>query len=81
VTDRRISVRERVQALQRLEALAFEVNQISAWLAGAGIETESDMLDQAAKAVLASCWLLSRPVRAQLPPERWQQAPDGYSPR
>ncbi len=69
--DARISVHERVQALQRLEGIAFELNQIAAWLGDAGVETEADQLDRSARDVLATCWLLNRPLRPQLPPERW----------
>lgn len=71
--DSRISVHDRVLALQALEAIAFEANRIASWLASCGVETESDMIEGAARDLLASCHLLSRPVSAQLPPERWQQ--------
>lgn len=87
MSDRRISVHDRVQALGRLNAIAFELNKIAAWLGEVGVETESDMLDKAARGILAACWLLERPIRLQLPPERWQQPAsypqpaDGWSPR
>lgn len=80
MTDRRISIQDRTRALVALEAMAWDLNRAASWLTEAGIETEADMLDSAAKSILASCWLLSRPVRAALPPERWQAA-DGYPPR
>jgi len=64
-----------------LEAAAFELNQIAAWLADNGIETEADQIERAARDLLAACWLLSRPVRYPPPPERWQQPADGYPPR
>ena len=73
--DTRISVRHLVAALASLEATAWELNQAAAWLSEQGRETEADMLEQAARDVLAACWLLERPIRPQLPPERWQQAP------
>jgi hypothetical protein len=63
-----------VLALDRLNALAFEVNQIGSWLAEAGIETESDKLELAATHIAAACWLLERPIRARPAPDRWQQA-------
>jgi len=81
MSDQRITVRDRVQALERLNAVAWELNQVATWLAQAGIETEADMINQAAKDLLASCWLLERPIRARPAPERWsqpQQAVNGY---
>ena len=83
MTDRRIRVQDRAQALGRLDAMAWELNQISAWLGEHGIETEADMLEQSARGILAACWLLSRPIRPEPHPERWQQAAahlavDGY---
>jgi hypothetical protein len=73
MADQRLSVHDRVAALDRLDKLAWELNSAAAWLSGNGIETEADKLEQAATTVLAACWLLSRPIRAQPPPERWQQ--------
>ncbi len=73
--DRRISLHERVQAVDRLEAMAWEANQIASWLARSDIETESDFIESAARTLLAACHLLSRPIRADAPPERWQQDP------
>lgn len=70
--DPRLSVHDRVQALQRLEAIAFELNEAAAYLAANDIETESDQLEQSARNVLAVCWLLSRPLCPQLPASRWQ---------
>ncbi len=70
--DSRISVSDRVRALDRLNEVAWELNAISAWLAGAGAETESDQVDLAATRLLAACWLLERPIRAQPPAGRWQ---------
>lgn len=82
MTDPRISVHDRVRALQALEHLAWQMNQAAHWLGEAGMETEADMIEQAARSVLASCWLLERPIRPQVPPGRWQQpacpAPNGY---
>jgi len=73
----RISVRERVAALDALEALAWQLNQAGAWLGECGAETETDMLEQAARSILAACWLLSRPIRGEPGPERWQVAVSG----
>jgi hypothetical protein len=76
------TLHELVQALDRLNALAWELNQIGSWLAdNPSTETPSDMLEQAARSVLAACWLLERPLRPQPPPERWQGAPDGQQQR
>ncbi len=77
MTDGRISVRERMRALERLDRLAWELNQAGAWLAECGSETEGDMIEQAARSVLSACWLLSRPVRGEPGPERWQVAVSG----
>jgi hypothetical protein len=71
--DRRITLHERVQAVDRLEAMAFEANQIASWLARCDLETEADKAELAAVHLLAAVALLSRPIRPQLPPERWQQ--------
>jgi hypothetical protein len=70
-TDKRLAVAERLQALDRLEAVAVELNQIAAWLGGFGVETEADMAERAARDLLAACWLLSRPLRPEPPPDRW----------
>ena len=60
-----ISPHQRVQVLDRMNAMAWEFNQIGAWLGESGAETKSDMLVQAARSDLAPCWLLARrrPVR------------------
>jgi hypothetical protein len=79
MAEPRLSVHDRVMALERLESVAVELNAIAAWLGGYAIETEADTIDRAARDLLASCWLLSRPLRAELSPERWQQ-PDPYPP-
>jgi hypothetical protein len=71
--DKRITLHERVQAVDRLEAMAFEANQIASWLAEHDFETESDKTELAAVHLLAAVALLERPIRPQLPPERWQQ--------
>ena len=43
--DQRISVRDRVRAIDALEALAWQLNAAAAWLRKAGCESESDQLD------------------------------------
>ena len=75
-----LSVHDRVQALTAMEANAVELNAIAAWLSKAGAETEADMLEQAARSVLASCWLLERPLRPQPPPERWEAGTGQFVP-
>jgi hypothetical protein len=40
-------------------------------LGRAGVETEADMIETAARNLLASCWLLERPLRPKPPPEQW----------
>jgi hypothetical protein len=72
VPDNRISLRDRVRALDRANQLAFELNAMASWLADNGVETESDMWEKAAKDILAGCWLLERPIRAAMPPEAWR---------
>lgn len=64
-------MRDRVGVIADIERAAFYVNAIAAWLGEQGLETEADMVDASAKGLLASCWMLERPLRAQLPPERW----------
>jgi hypothetical protein len=74
VTDGVINVRERVAALEALDGLAWQLNAAAGWLADGGCETEADMTEQAARGILAACWLLSRPIRSSPGPERWQVA-------
>jgi hypothetical protein len=69
--DQRISVHDRVAALDNLERLAFELNRAAAWLGREGCESESDQLDHASTLILSACWLLERPIRRQPTPERW----------
>lgn len=70
--DRRLSVRDRVSILAQLDATMWWLNRLSTWLGQRDVESESDLLDQAAKDIATACWLLSRPLRAKPPPERWQ---------
>jgi hypothetical protein len=71
--DRRISLHERVLAVDRLEAMAFEANQIASWLARSDLETEADKTELAATHAAAAAWLLARPLLRDPPPQRWQQ--------
>jgi hypothetical protein len=74
----RISVRDRVQAIDQLNQAAFWLNDVSVWLGSRGAETEADMAETAARNLAAACWLLSRPLRAEPPPDRWQSAGTGH---
>lgn len=67
-----LSVRERVHAMEGLERLAREANAAAGWLAGRGMETESDMAEAAAVRLMACAHLVARPISAQLPAARWQ---------
>ena len=71
--DTRISVRDRVRAVDHLEKLAWDLNAAAAWLGREGCESESDQLDHASVLVLAACQLLSRPIRPRPVAERWDQ--------
>lgn len=73
MTERRVSVRERVQILDQLDATMWWLNKLAGWLGERGVESEADLLDQAAKDIATACWLLSRPIRAKPPPEAWRQ--------
>jgi hypothetical protein len=75
MSDQRISVHDRVQVLDALNSVAWYLNRLAGWLGRNGVETEADMVDQAARDLLASCWLLERPLRPKPPPEVWQQQP------
>ena len=69
----RVSVRDRVKVIADIEAMALYANSVAAWLGEQGVETEANAVDDAAKSLLAACWWLDRPLRAQLPPQRWPQ--------
>jgi hypothetical protein len=71
MADPRLSVHQRVQILAQLEHGARWLNALAAWLGQRGVESEADMIDQAARDLLAVCWLLERPIRPKLPPTRW----------
>ena len=75
MADQRLSVHHRVMVLQRIEAIATELNAMASWLGSAGVEYEADLLDGSARDLLAVCWLLERPLRPKLPPSRWQDPP------
>lgn len=77
--DSRISVHDRVAAIDHLEAAALDLNQVAAWLGQAGCEPEADAVNDAAKSLLAACWWLNRPLSPRLPPQRWQQPGMGRS--
>ena len=62
-----------VAGCDRLDAIAWELNRAAQWAADEGKETEADMLEQHARGVLAVCWLLSRPIRPDPPPQPWRQ--------
>ena len=71
MSDPRISVRQRVQVTDSLEGVALYLNRLAAWLGEQGLESEADMVNESAKSLLACCWWLNRPLRAQLPPSKW----------
>jgi hypothetical protein len=58
-------------AISHLELVAWQLNGLANWLGDDGHETEADMAEGAARSILAACWLLSRPFRRDLPPDRW----------
>ena len=80
MADQRISVRHRVEAIEQLDQLARYLNSMSAWLAERGLEVEADAIDVAAKNCLAACWWLERPLRVQLPPQRWPDPARQFEP-
>jgi hypothetical protein len=79
MADQRISVHDRVLVLDQLNACAWWLNRLAGWLGHNGIESEADMVDDAARDLAAACWLLSRPLRAKPPPEQWKGAGTGLS--
>ena len=75
MTDRRVSIHDLVTATDALDRLAFELNRAACWASDeAGDETAGDLIDQAARSVLAAARLLDRPIRADPTPQRWRQA-------
>ena len=79
MSDPRISVRDRVQVLAQLEQGARWLNALAAWLGSRGVESEADVIDQAARDLLAACWMLERPLRPKPPPELWKTAGTGHN--
>jgi hypothetical protein len=77
VSEPAVARAQLASALAALERTAWELNSAASWLSREGHETESDMIEQSARSILAACWLLSRPFRAQPPPERWSAAQQG----
>jgi hypothetical protein len=77
MTDRRLSVHDRVAVLGHLERAARELNAVAAWLGSLGVESEAEMIDGAARDLLAACFLLERPLRPKLPPQCWPQPGTG----
>jgi len=73
MADRRISVRDRVKVIEDIEGTANYLNSIAARLGEHDLEVEANAVDDAAKSLLAAWWWLSRPLRPQMPPQRWQQ--------
>jgi len=49
MADRRLSVHDRVTAIDHLERLARELNLMATWLAEHDMETEADTIDVASK--------------------------------
>jgi hypothetical protein len=80
MADQRISVHDRVLILDQLNACAWWLNRLAGWLGQRGVETEADIIEQAARNLLASCWLLERPLRANPPPEVWKGTPGQQQP-
>jgi len=81
VTDQRISIHERVRSADYIAWLAKEAYHAAAWLSAHDLETEADKAELAAVHLMAVVALLERPIRPQLPPERWQSARGGQQQR
>ena len=74
--DRRVSIHDLVSACDWLDWAAFRLNGAAVWASDeADDETAGDLLNEAAVRVLAAARLLDKPLRADPPPQRWQQAP------
>jgi hypothetical protein len=72
MSDTRLTLHQRVAAVDNLDRLAREANRAASWLSDQGFETEADMIEDAARDIMAAVGLLSRPIRPQLPPESWR---------
>lgn len=69
-----ISVHNRVIVLDSLERTARYLNLLASWLGEQGAaENEADMIDGAARDLLAAAFLLERPLKPKLPPQQWAQ--------
>jgi hypothetical protein len=72
MADNRITIHDRVRALDYIEWLARENNRAAAWLAEHDFEDEADDLQDAAKIGMSVVGRMWRPLLPQLPPGRWE---------
>jgi hypothetical protein len=72
-----ISVGDRVRTVDYCRWLAMQLNSAAVWCGEVGLESESDLLNEAAIRAMAAVGMLSRPIIARPVAEAWQQAADG----
>ena len=75
--DPRLSVHDRVYAIDSITWLARACNRWAAYLGEKGFEDESDDLQDMAHRGMSVVGRMSRPLLPRLPPEQWQQPPAG----
>jgi hypothetical protein len=64
MTDQRLTISARRQAVGRLEQIEAELVQLSSWLAMVDQDRAALLLEDAATAAGAAGWELDRPLRA-----------------
>jgi hypothetical protein len=69
--DPRISVHDRLYAIDNIAWLAREYNRWAAWLSEVGFEDEADDLQDGAHRGMSVVGRMSRPLLPKLPPEKW----------
>lgn len=63
----RLTVAERVQAIEHLGKLAETLNEAAVWLGNLDAGAPAELAEQAAEKLAAACWILQSPVRGREP--------------
>ena len=63
----RLTVRQRVEAIEHLGAIAESLNDAAIWLGNADAHACAELAEQAAEKLAACCWILGSAIRAREP--------------